>query len=164
MSHEGSSNSTNTNNNSEHNSPKIVRKRPQSVSLARVLVYDGAEASGPSSARPHLTHHPHSSAVDDELRKLNLGPNPIFGSVSHRRISHHHSLTIPSRGAIDPAADFNTNLIRVRSCALGKSAPSLSAAMVRSIRIFIGPEIRYREGLPPLTGWWQIFVFRPSYQ
>lgn len=179
---------------SDHSSPKLLRKRPQSVSLARVLVYDGGGGAcsgggggetsssnnslnsstsettttvgGGGRRHFHLHHHHgmathgsgHAAASEDEaaFRKLNLGSaNPIFGSVSgshhrnhhhlyhpsshhHSRAHynqhhhHHHSLTIPSRGGSTDAtaAVSETNLIRVRSSALGKSAPSLSQAMV----------------------------------
>lgn len=169
----------------EH-SPKIIRKRPQSVSLARVLVYDGgcgdtsssnnslnsftSETQTSGSSRPpslgRLHHHPHHHqqqqqhqyqyqhrqtpphSIDDpeQYRKLvNLsGCNPLFGSIGHhRRISHHHSLTIWSRGSSADGGgggngsssttadtDFNTNLLRMGSSALGKSAPTLCGVMV----------------------------------
>lgn len=174
---------------SERGSPKILRKRPQSVSLARVLVYDGGgETSSSNNSLNSSTsetggggrlggrqHHPHlqghvaagaaaaaAAATEEEaaFRKLNLGSStPIFGSVGGRaQHQHHHrhhqhqphhqfhhhphhsSLTIPSRGSfsIDAASSLSeTNLIRVRSSALGKSAPALSQAMV-SLGEFIG--------------------------
>lgn len=154
-----------------HGSPKILRKRPQSVSLARVLVYDGGGGDTSSSnnslnsstsetgtvprSRHHFHghHHPATSGggggggvaatSEDEaaFRKFSLGSaNPIFGS-HHRnhhqnlhRIHQHSSLTIPSRGgSSDAYAVSETNLIRVRSSALGKSAPSLSLAMVSAL-------------------------------
>lgn len=148
-------------------SPKILRKRPQSVSLARVLVYDGggacggetsssnnnlvnSETAGAGRRHFHQVHHGSAAAAatseeEAAFRKLNLGStNPIFGSVSgsHHRNHHHHlhssrvhnqhsSLTIPFRaGSTDASAVSETNLIRVRSSALGKSAPSLSQSMV----------------------------------
>lgn len=121
-------------------SPTVLRKRPQSVSLARVLVYDGG---GGVPRIPQQHHHHHSAAAatseeEDAFRKLNLGSaNPIFGSVSgshhrhhnvHHRLQHHSSLTIPSTNPSSIISE--TNLIKVRSSALGKSAPSLSQAMV----------------------------------
>lgn len=151
-----------------HGSPKVLRKRPQSVSLARVLVYDGgggdtsssnnslnsstSETGGGGRMRHfhlhHQHHHPAAATSEEEaaFRKLNLGSaNPIFGS--HHRHHHHQnqnayrnhsSLTIPpSRGGSSSDASSTvseTNLIRVRSSALGKSAPSLSQAMVSTER------------------------------
>lgn len=148
-------------------SPKILRKRPQSVSLARVLVYDGGGAFGGETSssnnslnsetagtarRNFQLHHGSAAATSEEeaaFRKLNLGStNPIFGSVSgshHRNYhhlyssrvhNHHSSLTIPSRGgSTDASAVSETNLIRVRSSALGKSAPSLSQSMVSTAHV-----------------------------
>lgn len=162
---------------SEKNSPKILRKRPQSVSLARVLVYDGggessssnnslnsstsesaAAAAAGGGARfsgryqlhqLHLQGNVGATATSEDeaaFRKINLGGSstPVFGSVGargpqrshhphHLSYPHHSSLTIPSRGScsIDATTSLSeTNLIRVRSSALGKSAPALSQAMV----------------------------------
>ncbi|XP_055699596.1 microtubule-associated serine/threonine-protein kinase 3 isoform X2 [Phlebotomus papatasi] len=106
---------------SRNSSPKVGRKRPQSVHLARVLIADDLEQDSMSSVGS-------SGATSGSV-----GSVREFGAVPkqqqpHRKTSYHqHPQINPLRNS--GSGSEVSNLVRVRNSTLGKSAPSLSASM-----------------------------------
>ncbi|XP_059610760.1 microtubule-associated serine/threonine-protein kinase 3 [Phlebotomus argentipes] len=102
---------------SRNSSPKVGRKRPQSVHLARVLIADDLEQDSLSSAGSSGAT---SGSASREFAAVAKQP--------HRKTSYHHSPQINPLRPSGSGTDVS-NLVRVRNSTLGKSAPSLSASM-----------------------------------
>uniref|UniRef100_A0A1B0CFH9 non-specific serine/threonine protein kinase n=2 Tax=Lutzomyia longipalpis TaxID=7200 RepID=A0A1B0CFH9_LUTLO len=109
----------------KNNSPKVGRKRPQSVHLSRVLISDDLEQNPASPASSFGGGSGSSTAGESSSRDYGA----VIKQQPLRKNPYYHTQQINPLRTSGSGSEVS-NLVRVRNSALGKSAPSLSASML----------------------------------
>ncbi|XP_055679136.1 microtubule-associated serine/threonine-protein kinase 3 isoform X1 [Lutzomyia longipalpis] len=108
----------------KNNSPKVGRKRPQSVHLSRVLISDDLEQNPAGPASSFSGGSGSSTAGESSSRDYGA----VIKQQPLRKNPYYHTQQINPLRTSGSGSEVS-NLVRVRNSALGKSAPSLSASM-----------------------------------